>query len=447
MPLIWRSLGCALTLLGGLAYAARPTAQTFGKSVTESSKAVLGISRVPGVSHLVKGSNGTNLTQLHIADLAKTDDEDLAAFFPQSVLKASSIQVAPNHPEVIAYLFPRNTVLVPSQIDVKKLTRINFAFATIDHGSMVEGSPTDTQNLAVLNNLKHQNPSLQLLVSVGGWLGSGGFSDMALTQASRSTFIDSAVSFLKRYQLDGLDIDWEYPGQEGAGNTFRAEDKQNYTLLLKEIRERFDREQRAEHRHLYLTIAAGASSAFLDHTEMGEVQQYVDTVNLMSYDYYEPGSDKITGNHAPLYSDPTDPKGVSADRSVREYEKAGVPAGKLVLGVPFYGHAWSQVPATNHGLFQQGKAAPSAYAHFADLEQSMIGHGYVRYWDEASSVPYLYNSDAQIFVSYEDPQSLTLKCRYVLNQHLAGIMFWEYSNDPSGVLLGTIDKACHGETK
>jgi chitinase len=245
--------------------------------------------------------------------------------------------------------------------------------------------------------------------------------------------------FVTRYQLDGLDIDWEYPGLVGSGHTFRPEDKQNYTSLMKELRIRFDLMQKRLHRKLFITIASGASTEVLDSTEMSEVQKYVDTINLMAYDYYEPSDDKITGNHAPLFTDPLDPKKVSADESVKEYERAGVPASKLVLGVPFYGHVWGDVPPTANGLFQPGKPVPNAYANYAAISTTMIDNGYTRYWDKASQVPYLYNTAKQIFVSYEDPESLTIKCKYVLDHHLAGVMFWDYGSDPSGTLLTAID--------
>jgi chitinase len=249
------------------------------------------------------------------------------------------------------------------------------------------------------------------------------------------------ADFITRYKLDGLDIDWEYPAMAGAaGNVFRPEDKQNYTLLLKELRERFKKMQKPLHRHLYITIAAGASAEFLEHTEMDKVQKYVDTVNLMAYDYYEPGDDKITGNHAPLYVDPADPKGISSDKSVKEFETAGVPADKIVLGVPFYGHVWGHVGATNHGLFQLGDPVPDAYSTYGKLTQDIIRQGFSRYWDAKASVPYLYNPQKQIFISYEDPESLALKCKYVIDQHLAGMMFWEYESDPSGKLLDAIDR-------
>lgn len=351
---------------------------------------------------------------------------------------------AAQHPRVItAYVFPQEQLLAANTVDARKLTRINYAFANIHSGLLSEGFPaTETQNLATLVALKKTNPALTVLVSVGGWSWSGGFSDMALTPASRARFIDSVITYLHLHQLDGLDIDWEYPGQSGAAHKFRPQDKQNYTRLLQELRTRFDHEEKMQHHHLLLTIAAGSNQAWLQHTEMGKIQQSVDTVNLMAYDYYEPSNDAITGNHAPLFPDPADPKAVSADASVKAFEQAGVPAAKLVLGVPFYGHVWGNVAAgATHGLFQPGKPVPNAYATYPAIQTTMLPHGYQRYWDAASAVPYLYNAATHTFVSYEDPESLERKAAYIRQYKLAGVMFWEYSNDPTGTLLNILAKA------
>jgi chitinase len=349
-----------------------------------------------------------------------------------------------SRPAIVAYIFPRDHVIEPDEIAATKITRINYAFANLQDGRIVAVSPADPANFATLVALKGQNPRLEVLVSVGGWLWSGNFSDMALTRASRSRFIDSVAAFIEQFKLDGLDIDWEYPGQTGAGNRFRPADKQNYTLLLQELRQRFDREQGKLGHPLLLTVAAGASTEFLEHTEMNRAAEYLDAVNLMAYDYYEPGDEPITGNHAPLYRDPADPGGVAADVSVRAFEQTGVPARKIVLGVPFYGHVWGHVGAINHGLFQPGTAAPNAYSRYQDIAGTLLNQGFTRYWDAAASVPYLYSEQKQEFVSYEDPQSLALKCGYVLEHGLGGIMFWEYSADPSGALLDTIDRAFRG---
>jgi chitinase len=337
---------------------------------------------------------------------------------------------------VIACVLPQDRELQKDEVAASQLTRINYAFANIQDGRIVNGFKHDDQNLATLIALKQQNPLLTVLVSVGGWEWSGNFSDMAHTKASRGVFITSVTDYIERNQVDGLDIDWEYPGQAGSTNRFRPEDKQNFTLLLKELRTSFRQQERKLQRPLYLTIAAGASSSYLAHTEMDKAQRYIDTVNLMAYDYYEPG--EPTGNHAPLFTDPDDPKKISADRSVREFKKAGVPAEKIVLGVPFYGHQWGDVADAQHGLFQIGKRLPPGYATYSVISTTMLNNGFDRYWDKASSVPYLYNPQRKIFVSYEDAESVKLKSRYVVDQHLAGIMFWDYAGDPSGVLLNAI---------
>jgi len=349
--------------------------------------------------------------------------------------------VKPSAPMVVGYVFPQNAALQPGEIDAFKMTRINYAFANIEGGRMVTGFGEDAKNFAFLAGLKQQNPSLTVLVSVGGWLWSTNFSDISLTPQSRKLFIQSVMDFLSRYNLDGLDIDWEYPGMVGSGHPFRAEDKQNFTLLLKELRQRFNGETKGSHRKLYLTIAAGASNEFLAHTEMAKVQKYVDTVNLMAYDYYEPSSDAITGHHAPLFTNGADPKKISAEASVLAFEQAGVPATKILLGLPFYGHIWGQVAESNHGLFQAGKPVPKGYAPYGLISETMLNHGFTRYWDPIASAPYLYSQEKQIFVSYEDPESLATKCDYVLTHKLGGVMFWDYSGDPSGILLGTINKS------
>ena len=369
-----------------------------------------------------------------------------------TVLLAGTTAQTPK-PVIVAYVFQRNDLIQPGQIAAQKLTRINYAFANLQGGRIVNGFTNDDRNVAALVALKQENPSLTVLVSVGGWLWSGNFSDIALTKTSRDLFIESVVEFINRNHLDGLDIDWEYPGLVGAGNHFRPEDKQNYTLLLKELRHRFNQQEKKLHRRLYITIAAGASSDFLAHTEMNKVQKYVDTVNLMAYDYYEPTDDAIAGHHAPLFTNPADPKKISADRSVQEFEHAGVPAAKIILGVPFYGHVWGAVTDTDHGLFQPGKPIPNAFAKYGNITATMLNNGFVRYWDPIASVPYLYNLEKKIFVSYEDPESLGLKSRYVLDHKLGGMMFWDYSGDPAGALLDAINTGLqknpdvHNETK
>jgi chitinase len=377
----------------------------------------------------------------HISLIAKMDRSVLSGLWlliavwlcASSALLASA---AAPRPVVVAYVFAKDALLQPGDIAAQKLTRINYAFANLQGGRIANGYANDDRNLAALVALKKQNPSLTVLVSAGGWLWSGGFSDIALTRQSRAVFIASVADFVSRHELDGLDIDWEYPGLPGATNNFRPEDQQNYTLLLRELRQRFNKLQKQLHRRLYLTVAAGASSDFLAHTEMNKVARIVDTVNLMAYDYYQ-SSDAITGHHAPLFTNPSDPKRISADRSVQEFEKAGVPASRIVLGVPFYGRAWNEVPAAGNGLFQPGK--PPAGGQYRAAPETLLKNGFIRYWDPVASAPFLYNPETKVFVSYDDPQSLAAKCNFVLRHKLRGVMFWDYESDSTGALLDAVD--------
>ena len=128
-------------------------------------------------------------------------------------------------------------------------------------------------------------------------------------------------------------------------------------------------------------------------------------------------------------------------RLARAFEQAGVPAGKILLGLPFYGHVWGEVADQNHGYLQPGKPVPNAFAPYSAITGTMLNHGFVRYWDPIASAPHLFNSEKHIFVSYEDTESISAKCRYVQANKLGGVMFWDYSGDPAGVLLGAINQS------
>ena len=340
---------------------------------------------------------------------------------------------------IIAYLFPQERVLDPGEIAVEKLTHINYAFADIKGGRVVEGFSHDAENFKVLAGLRKRHPHLRILVSVGGWTWSGAFSDMVLTPKSRVVFVESAVDFVRRHDLDGFDVDWEYPGLPGNGNTHRPEDTANFTALMAELRAALDAQGKKTGRRYLLTFAAGAFSDFLAHTEMDKVQASVDFVNLMTYDFREAEGDPVAGHHANLYPHPSDPKKLSADRAVREFLAAGVPPGKLVLGVPFYGRAWGEVEAKDKGLYQPGKAlAERLDTKYPNLAGLVGKGGWAREWDDVAQAPFLWNAEKRTFVSYEDPESLRRKCRYVREGGLAGVMFWEYTVDSTGQLLGTL---------
>jgi chitinase len=347
---------------------------------------------------------------------------------------------AADGPVIIAYVFAKDDLIDPSEIAAEKLTHVNYAFADIRDGKAVEGFPRDAENLKALTSLRRRNPQLKVLVSVGGWTWSGGFSDMALTVGSRKRFVESAIDFILRHDLDGFDVDWEYPGLPGYGNRHRPEDKANFTALMSELRAALDQAGNKKGRPYLLTFAAGASPDFIANTEMNKVQAVVDFVNLMTYDFREAEADAVAGHHANLHLNPADPKQRSADTAVGDFLAAGVPPGKLVLGVPFYGRAWGEVDPKEKGLYRPGKpVAEKIETAYGVLSTQLVGrNGFERVWDATSQAPYLWNAEKRVFISYEDPESLRLKCRYLRERGLAGVMFWEYYADRTGALLDTL---------
>ncbi len=344
---------------------------------------------------------------------------------------------------IIGYVFGAREPDI-EHIAAGKLTHINYAFANVIDNELVL-QESDRDMLKRLNELKSINPDLKILVSAGGWTWSGNFSDAALTETSRAQFARSAAEMVREYGLDGIDIDWEYPGQPGAGNIYRPEDKQNFTKLLRAVREELDRmsdDEGHEGTDRYkLTIATGANQTYLDNTEMHRAHEYLDFINIMTYDYYGIWSE-TTGHHANLFPSAADPSTTpgSSARSVELHIEAGIPSEKLVLGVPFYARGWTGVDPENNGLYQPFEDE-SPNASFSELQQDYVNrNGFVRHWDEEALAPYLWNEEERVFYSYEDETSLHYKADYILEQGLSGVMFWEYSHDPDYKLLGLLHR-------
>jgi len=325
------------------------------------------------------------------------------------------------------------------QIQANKLTHINYAFAVPSaDGKLDPMNARDSVNMANLTSLRSVNKDLKILLSIGGWGGCKYFSDAALTDAARKKFADAAVELLKKHKLDGLDIDWEYPAQIGAGNIYRPEDKQTFTLFLKALRDRLDEQGKLDKRpasnHYLLTAATGGDTAFVNHTELNNAQKYLDYVNIMTYDLYH-GNDKVSGHHSPLAQSKMG--GQSRTNSISAVEghiKAGVPASKIVLGIPFYGRGWTDVVNTEAATQAKGLYQPSTGKHlfigYDELAEKYINkNGFTRYWDADAKAPYLWNPTTRTFISYADEASFEPKVAYVKEKGLAGVMFWEYIYD------------------
>ena len=342
----------------------------------------------------------------------------------------------------------RGTPVNIDEIDANKLTHINYAFVNcIDSMAVLSNLKTDTINFRLLNQLKKVNPDLQILISIGGWTWSKNFSDAALTPSSRVLFAKTSVDIIRQHQLDGVDIDWEYPGQRGDNNKFRPEDKQNFTLMFVELRKELDKLSAETGKKYLLTAALGASKNFIANTEMDKVARILDYLFLMTYDFGGPNG--TVGHHTNLYSYGPGKNSSSADQAIRDFIAAGVPAHKLGIGVAFYGKAVDAAGTENNGLGQARvrpvAGTPSASAGqaggYTKLKDSVINrNGYTRYWDKDAQAPYLFNPEKKVFITYDDEKSTKLKAKYVKKHKLAGVFFWEYFSDPKEHLLNVLDK-------
>lgn len=300
-----------------------------------------------------------------------------------------------------------------------------------------------------LKKLKAERPELKILPSIGGWTLSTPFYSMAKSDAHRATFVASAVAFIKKYDFfDGLDIDWEYPVHAGADSGLGSpEDSEGYTKLMRDLRAGLDALSEETGRTYELTSAVGASPARIAALDYAAATEYMDYVFLMSYDYMG-GWDNTVGHHTPLYNNRGEAEGIDTDASVQNLLTAGVPAGKLVVGSPFYGKAWTGTQNTNTekaDLFPiygeaTGVFGTGSFDYSYIYDNFTAANGYVQSYDEVAEAAYLWNADTGVFISYDSPRSVTAKANYVKEHGLGGMLSWQIDGD-NGDLLNAMNDA------
>lgn len=292
---------------------------------------------------------------------------------------------------VVAYVTSWSRVMP----DPQYMTHINYAFGHVTKS--FDGVRVDNQQrLHSITALKKQYPHLKVMLSVGGWA-SGNFSEMVADKHLRRSFAKDCKRVMKEYNLDGIDIDWEYPTSRAAGISASPDDTDNYTLMMRDLR-------RVLPRKALLTLASVSSAKFIDFPA---ILKYIDFVNIMSYDMG--GAPK---HHSALYSSPN--TNMSADDAVKAHIKAGIPPSMLVLGMAFYGR----------GDGKNGFPASMNYNRMPRQSEK-----YAERWDEQAQAPYLVNKSGRLVFGFENPRSLAAKCRYVQQKGMKGAMYWEYSGD------------------
>ncbi len=318
------------------------------------------------------------------------------------------------------------------QYPLDKLTHVIYSFLKLQNDTLTFRDSVQRQTVLQLVELKKEHPNLKIMVSVGGWGGCAPCSGLFDTVSHRNTFVQTATQLLKEYNIDGLDLDWEYPAIEGyPGHQYLLQDKINFTALVKELRAAIGTDR-------LLSFAAGGFTQYLEQSiEWNDVIPGVDFVNLMTYDLVG-GYSTVTGHHTALAG--YRPNQESIEKCVNWLIAKKQPADKLIIGAAFYGRVWQNVADTNHGLYQAGDFLRGvSYRNFETYFSDTSGFKY--YWDKKAKSPYRYNKSKNLFATFDDPKSLKAKSKFVRGKKLGGIMFWELSDDkPSAGLVDAIEE-------
>lgn len=303
-------------------------------------------------------------------------------------------------PVVLAYVTAWSSIMP----DPAYVTHINYAFGHVN--DRFDGVRIDNEErLRSIVELKKQKPSLRVMLSIGGW-GSGGFSEMAADETTRKAFAADCHRVVQTFGLDGIDMDWEYPTSSQSGISSTPHDMDNFTLLMRDIREAIGSEK-------LLTFASAANAHYVDFKA---VDPYVDFVNIMTYDMGNPPY-----HHAALHQSPL-VRNLSADEAVEAHILAGIPAERLTLGIPFYGRGGGELP------------------NFIDYREIIELTDNQTQWDEEAMVPYLTDGDGQFVCTFETARSIALKCLFLKEKGMLGAMYWDVNGDDAE---GTLRKAVY----
>ncbi|MDE1336109.1 glycosyl hydrolase family 18 protein [Vibrio aestuarianus] len=303
--------------------------------------------------------------------------------------------------------------------------------------------------LGALKKLHSQSPGTNMAFSVGGWSLSHLFSEMAATRASRRVFIDSIVAIFNKYPMfSQVDIDWEYPGIKTGNNIWSVNDKDNYKLLIRELRNALNAVGKND---VKIAVAAGAPQEKLDASGLkGLIDEGVDIIHLMTYDFFGSWHDWGLAHHTNLF----DYEGSewSIDKSVTYMiEELKIDPKNIFIGYANYSRNATNAkissqsplqgdhldPYDTTGKYVGGSWEKGVYEWY-DIEQEFLSinpnsglsvdkarhAGYQLLTDKEANADYIYSNDGEFFMSFDTPRSVYAKAKYVKEKGLGGIFNW-----------------------
>ncbi|TID06522.1 Chitotriosidase-1 [Colletotrichum higginsianum] len=281
-----------------------------------------------------------------------------------------------------------------------------------------------------IGNVKARNPSLKIVIALGGWTFSDPgpwqkvFPTLASTKENRAIFIQNLIGFLSEYGYDG--VDWEYPGADDRGGS--EGDGENYTALLSELRDAIN----ASGKNYIVTFTAPSSYWYLRHFDLKGMEAQVDWINLMSYDLHGVwDSSNPIGNQVLSHTNLTE-----IGHALDLFWRVGVEPSSVVLGLGFYGRSFELESAScwKPGCAFKGPGSPGKCSNtagilsYSEIMEILDNTGATAYHDEADASKYLVYAENS-WISFDDVTTFQAKIDYANNIGLAGIMIWAIDLD------------------